>query len=84
MITPAPFIMEKVKLKTPKRIVNILREKRDYSSHDPSMCCFVVDWLLPSNRLSPCTLPQRDAMDQHSYADLKSGQMAPITKACSF
>lgn len=56
MITPVPFIIDKVKLKTVKRIVNILKEKRAYSSHVPSsiLCCFVVQWLLPRDRLSFC------------------------------
>lgn len=50
-----------------------LYEREACSFHGPNsiLCCFEVHWLFPRERLSLGTLPQRDPMNQHSYADLK-------------
>lgn len=87
MNTSVPCVADKVKFRTSKRIINIMREKRACSLCGLSSilhCPEEVHWSLSSERLSPSILPHRDLLDKCSCADPKLGHMAHKNRVMNF
>lgn len=75
---------DKMTLKTTKRIINIMREKRVCRFHSPSsiMCCPEVQWSLLGETVAIGFASSGESLDKHSYAALKLGRTAPNILVC--
>lgn len=85
MITFVPCMTDKVALKTVKRIISVMREKRTCRLHGLSriLCCLEVHWLLPSER-PLWVLSYGETLGKHLYADLKLDHRPPNTQVRPF
>lgn len=78
IITFLPCVNDKVKLKSTRRIINIIGEKRACRLHGlrSILHCPEVHRFLPSERPCSQVLPCGNQLDIHSYSDLKLGHTA--------
>lgn len=79
--TSVPCMTEKGTLKTSKRLITIMREKKVCRPWCPSsvLCYAKVDWSLPSQSVPAGfeALAHGDLVDKHSYTGTKLSCMAP-------
>lgn len=82
MISSIPCVIDKVKLKTAKRIINNMKRVCRLHGRSSILHCPEVHWFLPNERPSPRVLPHRDTVNMHSHAEWKLGHRALNTQSC--